>query len=567
MGDLSQITWGIDGIGKSVLERRLPKPIDRMDASEVAATLKEYDSELSYLEEETDFKGFNEFGGRKNPRSAKATQAEERKEKINQPDGDYQKLISRSLEVAESPLERRAVDLRRRRALYDALENQPEFIRLRDATRATYGQKRLKIDGVGEVSIGRAQMLMQKETNPSIREALYHALRTELADVEVAFFDEIKTLNGLVAKISPTMGHNFTNFFEVSANYCEAPSPEHIGKMMRRFVEETKDIYNALIRELVSAEHINPWDFGFIMNQRDPFTKLPVPQDPTELFNAGLALLKDFGYPQTLVDELYDSKSPGVFLDIEKRDGKIPGAATFSLGPLSIGKNMLYYEPVVFSGNPRKRWGVFPHEFGHGLHFNYSRLAAKESGAIFFIESTPGSETISETHENAAFHPAALEKYLGVSQNDFDLFAKWKLFNDIAQMYGMARVALGELAIHTQGVEHARTGNLEAEILTRPDIIKGTPRESTMYLTTPHIHGQPGYYFAYFVAANYEGALSHSIRAKNGTLLSPATAQTLTRDIMVGNTTPMAERIAKATGEKDFIGSVIKDCKERYKAS
>ncbi|MCX6741997.1 MAG: M3 family metallopeptidase [Candidatus Pacearchaeota archaeon] len=565
MGDLDQVVWGIDGIRGSVLTRKLKKPISRMNEAEILAELRKVDRELSWCEEETDYEGFHRFGGRENPRKDKAKEAERRKAKIGEPESVYNRLIARSLKVARNPLALRAADLRARRSLYDALENQEEFVERRNKTRECYGKKRLKIDGPGEISIGQAQRILQTEADPGIRKAIYCALRIELGDVEELFFDEIRTLNGLVAKIAPTAGHNFTNFFEVSANYCEAPSPEEIGGMMRRFVDETKEIYNKLVRELISGVQIDQWDLSYLMTQKDPFTKLEVPQDPKVLFGLGLSILKDLGYDSAFVDMLYDSKNPGVFLDIEQREGKIPGAATFSLGPFSFGKNMLFFEPVIFSGNPRKRWGVFPHEFGHGVHHHFSRRAVRRNGAIFFIESTPGSETISETHEDAAFDPIALEKYLGVKGDGAAHFAKWRLLNDLAQLYGMARVTLGELAIHSKGVEYARSGSLEAELLTRPEILRGKPTESTAYVTTPHIHGQPGYYFAYFVAALYERALSHSIREKNGTIFSPATARTLIDDIMVGNVAPMADRIRKATGESDFIGSVIRDFKDEYK--
>ena len=133
-------------------------------------------------------------------------------------------------------------------------------------------------------------------------------------------------------------------------------------------------------------------------------------------------------------------------------------------------------------------------------------------------------------------------------------------------MYSIARITLGEVGIHTRGVEYARESDLEAERLTRPDIVKNDLGESGIYITTPHIINSPGYYFAYGEAALYERALSHSLRQANGTIFSPRTARCFIDDIMVGNTSSMRNRITKATGETDFNASAIQSFKDEYTA-
>jgi len=132
-------------------------------------------------------------------------------------------------------------------------------------------------------------------------------------------------------------------------------------------------------------------------------------------------------------------------------------------------------------------------------------------------------------------------------------------------MYGIIRVSLGELGMHRKGVDHARLSNLEAESLVRPEIIKGELSESSSYISTPHIHRQPGYYPAYFIAALYKDALSHSLKQKNGTIVSPLTAKCFIENIMIGNVTSMENRISKVIGETDFIGSSIELFKNNYK--
>lgn len=132
-------------------------------------------------------------------------------------------------------------------------------------------------------------------------------------------------------------------------------------------------------------------------------------------------------------------------------------------------------------------------------------------------------------------------------------------------MNGIAEVALGELAIHSKGVGYARAGALEAERFTRPDNVTKDLGESTFYLTTPHIHNQPGYYFAYFMAALNRDALAYSLSQANGTLFSPNTARDLIDKIMIGNVCPMTERIGKVTGKTDLVQNSIDSYETRYK--
>ncbi|MFH1505757.1 MAG: hypothetical protein ABIE94_02100 [archaeon] len=544
------VTWGLDLISESVLDREMP-PVEQMGIDDVRSWLELYDRELSAAEEEADLDTFYKTGGRDPVRPDLADEARRRKTEIGKPGSHYARLIDRFSELASSPIDLRAADLRSRRSLYDAVSSNAEFERLKDEALTALRTK--KIDGGphGDIELGEAVKLLQTEQDADVRRKIYMGKRN-LEGIEEMLHTEITHLTEVARNVTAGTDTPFQNFFELNAHVAEVGTAEHISTVMRTFIEGTRGVYNQLVRELVTDETINPWDYAFLYTQQDPFTKLPVPQDPWELFDLGLQILEDLGYERAFLRDFYNPKKAGVYFDIEDRKGKTPGAGTFSLGPFSTGKNMMYYAPVIFEGNPRRRYIVFPHELGHGIDHEFAREAVENHGqGIFFTDAVPGRETISTFHEHATLDKSALHKYLGLSEDDARHFAKWQLLHVISQLYSIAGVTLGELGMHTKGVEYARESAFEAESLIRPDIIATDLGPSSDYVSVHHLIEIPAYYFGYYFAHENQMALTGAWESQVGSVFNQRTAPWLIDNIMIGNVKPMRERVADATGITD----------------
>lgn len=406
MQDVESVVWGLDGIEKSVLELQLEKPIEEMSLEEVRILLRKFDRELSFLEEETDLDVYHEDNGTESFRNDKAREAERRKEVISSPNSLYPSLVKRFDELVDSPIELRAADMRRRRIVYDAVLGITEFSEARKKVGKAYTEKKVDVESHGMVSIDEAEKMLQGNESESLRRSAYFALRN-LDDLEHLLHEEVQVLTGLVRK---NAGNGFVNIFDVRTYYCESQNPLELRSLILKFVNETKEIYDFLFSKLITHDVVEPWNSGYLSITKDPFSTLEVPQDPYKLFEIALEILIDLGYDPDFIQDFYNPNKPGVFLDIEEREGKKPGAATFSLGPYSKGKNMLRYNPTLFKTNSRRRWTVFPHELGHGIHHEFSRR--EDQDPIFFDESTDASETFSIFHESAATSKEALIKSL-----------------------------------------------------------------------------------------------------------------------------------------------------------
>ncbi len=548
MQEVKDVVWGLDGLESSVLELKLDDPVEEMDIGQVKALLHHFDTELSFLEEETDLDAFLDKGGKDSSRKDKNKEAERRKLEISAQDGLYSRLLDRFEALAINPLDLRAVELRKHQMIYDLVLGGSEFNDASKAVGKVYREKQLQVNG-DLVGISKIMQLVQGDHSETIRRAAYFALR-ELDDLEASLHAQVGIINGIIR----TTDKGFTNIIDVRTYCCESVSSQDLKALIFRFVNETKSIFNALYHELISDTSVNPWDSSYLSILKDPFSKLNVPQDPKELFNIALSILVDLGYERNFIKDFYNPERPGVFLDIEQRDGKKSGAATFSLGPFSKGKNMLYYDPTVFVPNPRRRWTVFPHELGHGIHHEFSRREGQD--AIFYDEPVNSSETFSFFHESAASSPEALKKYLGINYSDASVLAKWELFKSLAQIYTSAAITLGEIGMHVDGPLYARERFFEAETLTRAENIRSFS-ESSSYTSTPHLHAVPGYYLGYFLAHLNQVALTHSIKQELGTLFHPKTARILTEKLMIGNVAPIHERIASVTGISDTLTGSI----------
>ncbi len=538
--------WGMDLIGGNV---DIPvRDVSTMTFAEVKAALDHYDIILSAAEEETDLDILYQRGGKESPRADAAKKAREAKTLIHSPGSTYHRLIARFADLATEPVDRRAVALREIHAVYERFVSDPEFDADRKTTLDAYRKRRISVPAVGEVGLDRVGTLLQSHPDSEVRKAVYLGSRA-LDDIEALVHHEINRLNSRVHERSQS-----PDFFSVRANYCEVPA-DAVELTMRAFVDGTKETYEKLFRELITSEKIKPWDFAYLVTQKDPFTSFPIPTDPHRLLAIGLDLLRKVGYDSELVDRLYGSRE-GVYLDIEEREGKGPGAFTCSLGPFSHGKNILFYNPRNFEADARRRWTVFPHELGHGIHHEMSREASARYGAVFFGENTVGLEVISKFHDALPLEEAFSSAHF--TGSDLKHIKKWQIYTDLSSAYGIIRLSIGDMTMHREGTQAARGGFHSGYELVRPELVDDTLGPSSAYVLTHHLFNQPGYIFTYFMADLYRLALLQAAREQNGALITPNTASFLTDKIMVGNVRSMHERVVRTTGTSDLVGNATR---------
>ena len=548
---MTNVVWGMDLLESE--ENTSPIDIREMSLQKTKDRLEHFDRILSASEEETDLDIFYQRGGRTNPRAEKAKEAYSWKTVIHLEGSEYRKLLNHFANIAEEGLDTRAVDLRKRHALYEQFLSDPEFIEQRKAALGAYNKRRITVESLGEISLDKVGTLLQTHPDTKVRESLFMKAR-ELDDLERKVHEEIDTLNNAVRRHA--RAHNF---FEVRAAYCEV-DPAKVEQMMRKFVDGTKQTYEKLVRELIGQEKIAPWDLNYVIAQKDPFTRLGVSMNPSVLMAAGLELLNNIGYDPIIVKGLFQ---PGevVHIDIEKREGKGPGAFTCSVGPYSLSKNILFYQPTMFEGDASRRLTVFPHELGHAIHHEMNRLASRRHGAIFFTENTVGLEIVSKFHDALPLEEAYLTAHY--TGTDAKTLTKWSTFNTLHAMYGLIRIALGDIGMHRRGTEHAQEAFHEGSELVKPENVEPRMGPSPAYVLAHHVFNQPAYLFTYFLADLYRIALLETVRQAHGSLITPKTGPFLIEKVMTGNITPMHERVVKATGTTDIVENAIRYFNEK----
>jgi len=119
--------------------------------------------------------------------------------------------------------------------------------------------------------------------------------------------------------------------------------------------------------------------------------------------------------------------------------------------------------------------------------------------------------------------------------------------------------------MNTKGPEHARKTSLEAEKLTRPEVVMGEFKESSFYAIVDHLFNSPGYYSSYFTGNLFSLALYQTMKWHFQSVFSPRTGPFLIENIMTGNTSPMGERISKATGIPRLEDAAVEYFKDEYK--
>ncbi|MDO8481289.1 MAG: hypothetical protein Q7S65_05780 [Nanoarchaeota archaeon] len=551
------MAWGIDQIVQSVTERELPRAVSEMNLAEVNFWLLEHDRELSHLEEETDRHDLMGLGARKEPeREEKYKRATELKERINATGGVYDQLIGRFETLATTEVERRAVKVRRDRKLYDGVHGSQAFNSEHEKAAAAYKQP-LIVPDVGSLTMSDFRREMKGNPDGETRRRIFVA-STQLDGLESAFADERAAHNRQVIAFA---GGRVANIFDVQAEWYEAPKAHEIGAVLLRFVEGTKDIYDALMRELLGEGPLEPWDVQFLLATKDPFAGLDVPQNPVVLLRNSIDLFVRMGYDRKTLERLYDPRNPNVLLDIEERQGKRPQAVSLSLGAFSDGKNGLFFDPVSYSTDSRKRAGIFPHEMGHFMDFEACRRAAQEDPSFFF-QPVNGSESFSMTHDLAPFDPVHLREHYGVS--DTRLIEKWTLLQHLFELYSTVEITLMDVALSTCGRSELRTAAREARELVRPaNVRRHDP--GTWYTTVAHLWNQPGYYQAYFWGRSNGLAIAATIIDQSGTLLTPNTERFLRERVMTGNRIPIQQRVAAATGIQDPVQGTINYIRKEYR--
>src|SRR3989344_2063463 len=548
---MDEIVIGIDRVPDLKLK---VGDIRGMSAEKLRETRKRIDSLAMACEEELDYEDGYRRSALPGPysRLTKASDALELKKKIFASDGNYSRLVARLGEIATTELEIRETDIRQRQATFERFRSDTDVKTARDKVGSMWGKKKILIPELGEVSL--AQMKDgYVHPNEDVRKATLEAALS-LDDLEAVALPAIKTLNDKVRQDS-----QFPHFVEVQAHYSELPKAAVLEEMMRTFVVGTKKLYEALFRELISNEPVKTWNLDFLISKRDPFFRAEVPREPEKLFAIAKELFEKIGYKPELLNCLFDRTRPGVFIDLEPRQGKL-GSATFSLGAESFGKNVMVHNPANYETDPRRRWYTLPHEFAHAVHYEMSRRAAVVYGAAFFVENTVTTETITSIHQALAMEKKAwLGHILDVDERELQ---KWNVFTDLRRMYGNINLSIGEIGMHCHGVEKARETFHEARELTKPEMLEGI-RPSSSYAGVTHVWNTPGSLFPYVFGDFYAIAVLQKLRETFGSTISPDTAPFLIEHLMTGNIPPMHERVVKATGTTDIVENAVRYFNEK----
>lgn len=566
-GPLDVGPWGLDLLkGASVLEERLmPSNIEQMTLGNVEKLLARFDHEQSAAFEEDDRRTIIEYYSKiPNTRRVEGELAQKRLQEINAPGGMYDQLVRRFAQLACDPSQQRQADLRLRGLLYHAVKS--AFDEAVGRTTTVYSAVRIPI---GKTHLKANQILpfFSAQRLSARRRELYDKLGPALEETEKALHEELAIADRLVQKFGKEAGQpSLRHMSDLATHAYETAPPLEIMDMMVEFVTHTKKVYNALFGKLIGKKQLHPADSMYKLVQKDPFVRLDIPTNPETLLSLSKELYCKLGYDRDVLERFFDPSKPDVFIDILERDGKRPGAAMSSLGSLSTG-NLFYYEPTTFVGRNRKRWGTMCHEMGHVLHTVYSRRAASVS-PVFALESTPTTETFAMFHEHIMKSVEginAFSKQVGFKEDEKPLFKAWNLLSMIQDVYNIINCAYGELGTNECGTKYAREQNYKAEMMVQPDVVDiSSIHPSAAYTKTPHLFGDPGYYYAYFVAELQLIALAQKLKREQGKLLSSETGPFLVEHMMTGNATSMSERIKNTTGVTDLVANAIKYVKTEY---
>ena len=565
-GPLEVGKWGLDHlVGPSVLEERLtPQEIRRMSQRDVETLIGRVDEELSAAREEDELRQVTTlYSGITNDRVEQGKQALRLLQGLTTPDGKYAQLVQRLSVLADESrdeLTQREVMLRSGALLAVAVESDETITAAMINTNTVYKAARFPVGGQ-ELKPSEVASFLADNPDSKKRGELYSSLGARLEATEAALHGQLQLTNDIVQAMGKHTGHpDFTNISDVKALINETASPTSIMEMMRKVVEGTKDTCNKLFRELIGPETINPWDVKYLTNTKDPLARLSIPTDPHQLLGMTLDFFGQLGYDLGFVGSLFDPKNPNVYMDIETREGKRPGAAMSPLGRLSTG-SLFYYNPPTFEGTHRKRLTCMAHEGGHVLHGAFSRGAVVASPA-FVGEATPTAETFSMFHERGFSDPEALQYFhetLQFTNGNKKLLAKWDLFHTLNALYNIIGTSFPEIGMHVRGNDHARKLAYDVRKLTLPDVVDtSTIQPSAAYTTPPHLYSMPGNYCAYFLAEMNRIAITRTLKdEQGGTLFTPKTGKFLAEKMMNGNVLSMADRMKRATGITDFVRNTI----------
>lgn len=522
--------------------------VAQMGREERLQTRRRLDEVASACEEELDFEDAHKRCALPYPRADKAKVAQVAKNALFAPHGPYDRIRAACREIAQTDLELREWDIRGRQADYEHFNSDPEVTEKRDVVRGAAGKRKIILPVVGTVDL---ESVHEHYYYPDerVREATTRSYRG-LDDIEALALPVIGLLDEKVRSQS-----KHPHFLDVVARQTELPDSLSLEQMLRRFVAETKDVYERLFRELISTEAIKPWNLEFLISKKDPFFRAQVPTDPSELLDAAVALLGALGYPHSLRD-LYKPGKPGVFIDLEEREGKHARAVTYTLGAFSRDKNILVYNPRTYRSIPRERWRIFHHELARGVHYEMSRRAASVYGAAFSADGKIASTTITSIHKALAMEPSFLSRYIaGVDQENLH---KWNVFSDLRRLYRDITLALGEILIHRGGVEHARDAFYEAMKLTQSDLVEPGPTPSPSYIASSHLWSTPGVLFTYPFGDFYAVAVVQKLRDAFGSLPCAQVGPFLMEKLMTGNIKSIHDRVVATTGTGNLVDNAAR---------
>ena len=521
--------------------------VAQMGRDEKLTARRRLDEIAFACEEELDFEDAHRRSKLPYPRPEQAQRALGAKNALFNPGSSYSRLREGLRDIAQTDLELREVDVRDRQADYERYSADPDVKTMKADVGRKVGEKKVALPAVGEVGLDKLHGYYY-DPREEVREATYGAFR-QLDDIEAVALPVIDKLDQKVRS-----GSRFLHFLEIAARQTELPDTPILEQMMRDFVAGTKDVYERLFRELISTGLVKPWNLDFIISEKDPFFRARVPTDAPELFRAAVDLLRVMGYPDSVID-LYNPQKPGVFMDLEERDGKFERAVTYSLGAFSLGKTALLYNPRTYKPLPRERWKVLHHELARGVHYEMSRRAALVHGAAFFSDGSIASTTITSIHKALAMQRSFWSNYIqGVDEEQLH---KWNVFSDLRRQYGNITLAVGEILMHRNGVDKARDAFHEAMKLTRSDLVQPAPVPSSSYIATSHLWNTPGALFPYAFGDFYAVVVVQKMRDEFCDLPCRDAGPFLMEKLMTGNVTPLHQRVLTATGTADIVGNAI----------
>lgn len=562
---MSSTPWGLDGLHKRISDTDV-SGIESMDAQQVRYWLSLWEQQAARFTEEQARQRILRRGGREYDQ-LRLDESLAGLQSMNLPTSAYNLLIDRSLAIAQTPDEQRAALLRKKNSLHDLVFDTPEFEKISGEATDYAGTLRMSIHGYADLSLDAADRLLESSADSGTREAIWRQFGN-LPELQTKAHRVVRFAIENMIHVVNSQNYSFLGIPEFQSWLWEAPSPVEVEAMMRTFVEGTKSTYDRLVSDLLSFSTIQPWDLDFLLSSCDPLQEIQLPDTSAEILEMSRKLFYALGHNPALVAAIYPAR-PNVILDIEKRDGKQRGGCNYNMGPYS-DKQAIYLNPVSFEASHRSMINTFPHEMGHkSENLTSQHLVFPPGGTVgidpaFYYEALPAKEVLSTLHEHISQEPEALELIFGELPFDRMHLAKWKLLTDLFQIYKIIRVSLGEYALH-RDPESAPEAFMEAEKFVSPssmDTSSIVPCSS--YVKTRHLYGSPGYYPSYFIADLHRLPLARALKQNFGSLLTPHTGPFLAQHIMKGNRTPMAERIASATGVHDPLENAIRYFNESY---